>query len=482
MAVCRAARPDGNGIPHPVGAGRLLTLFIVYRIGARLVSARAGLLAAIVLATTFRFLLYARQGLTDVPVTAMVTLSIWGFLSARDAAAGRSRRFALLGWAATGAAALIKGPVAVFGPLVWGIYLLAADRTRDAWRRVHAPTGVLVAAAVALPWHIAMIVLHGRAFLDVALGYEVVARYASPDFPGRDRGFFYYYGVWFGDAAPWSIFFVAAIVWSVRAWSALDSGCRRVLQLSAIWFATVLVVFSFSSYKLPHYIMPAFPPTALVVGVFADAVLRGRVASAWLWRVPVALTSMLLAAGAVLLSLLLLRAFLVPATDASMVLPAVMIAGAVALAGCVVARRDRLALQVLLVALVAAYAWIVIVISPRELRRFQPIPELGRTVQRVAAPGDPLAVAGNYGAPGLVFYAHRPVRQLVNREELIQYLSEPGPRYCVLPQTDFESVRPEIARQYRIVDSGDVFSVRMRRLLERDPERAGRTLVLVGPR
>jgi 4-amino-4-deoxy-L-arabinose transferase-like glycosyltransferase len=473
-----ALGPIETAFRLPSALAGLLTLLLVYRMGASLVSPRAGSIGALVLATTFRFVLYARQGLTDVPVTAFVTLGIWAFLRAFDAPAGRDRLFALAGWAATGCAALTKGPVAIIGPLAWVIFALLTDR-RTALRRLHAPLGIFVAAAIALPWHILMVALHGRSFLDIALGYEVVARYVSPDFPGRDRGFFYFYGVWLGDAAPWSLFFIAALIWAAVSRRSLDDGARRAVRLSIVWFLTVLLLFSFSSYKLPHYIMPAYPPTALLVSVFADAVLRGAVAYRLLWRVAAALTAVLLVVGAVLLGLLLRRAFALPLSDPSFVLPVLLTAGAVGLTASVFARRDSHVLAALLATLVAGYAWVIIVISPRELRRFQPIPALARSLESIAGPGEPLAVAGNYGAPGLVFYARRPVEQLVDRQELLRYLAGPGTRHCVLPLADFEAVRGAVPRTWRIVDEGAVFSVRMRRLLERAPERAGRTLVLV---
>jgi hypothetical protein len=197
------------------------------------------------------------------------------------------------------------------------------------------------------------------------------------------------------------------------------------------------------------------------------------------WQVPAFLSALMLISGAVLLGLLLRRAFALSLLDPSVVLPLLLAAGAIAIAASLVQRRDARMLTALLVTLVSAYAWIAIVVSPRELRRFQPIPGLARSVRTVAQPGEPLAVAGNYGAPGLVFYARRPVEQLVDRDDLVRYLSAPGPRHCVLPLTDFEAVRPSVPRSWRVVDEGAVFSVRMRRLLERTPERAGRTLVLI---
>jgi hypothetical protein len=198
-----------------------------------------------------------------------------------------------------------------------------------------------------------------------------------------------------------------------------------------------------------------------------------------LWTAPAFLSAMLLLVGAVLLALLLRRAFELQLSDISFVLPIAMTAGGVTVAISAARGRARTCIWTLLTTLVASYAFIVIVIAPRELRRFQPIPGLAASVRSIAQPGDALAVAGNYGAPGLVFYARMPVRQLVDRADLVAFLSEPGRRHCVLPRTDFEAVAGELPRRYRVVDEGAVFSVRMRRLIERTPERAGRTLVLI---
>ena len=463
--------PTETAFRVPSALAGLLTLFLVYRIGERLVSHSAGLVAAIALATTFRFVLYARQGLTDVPVTALVTLAVWCFLDGR-------RGVVLLAWAATGCAALMKGPVAIVGPLVWIFFALWSEGWSGV-KRMRIVEGAIVAAAIAMPWFVVMIALHGRAFIDVALGYEVVARYMSPDFPGRDRGFAYFWGVWLGDAAPWSLFFVTAIVWVVSRWSSLDERTRRAAQLAIVWFLTVLLLFSVSSYKLPHYILPAYPATALLVGVFADTVMRGAVAPKWLWRIPAALAAVFLIVGAALLGLLLQRAFGLPIADPSFVLVAILAAGALALAISLVLGRDQHVLAALTITLIASYAWTVVVISPRELRRFQPIPGLARSVQQIAKAEEPLAVAGNYGAPWLVFYARHQVEQLNDREELIRYLSATGTRHCGLPLSDFEAVRNDAPGSWHIVARGEVFSVRMRRLLESTPEQAGRTLVLI---
>ena len=463
----------------PAALAALVAVLATFAIARDLVSARAGVLAGVALATTLRFVLYARQGLTDVPVAAAVTCAIWAMSRAFTLDDRQGRRFAYLGWVFVAVAILLKGPVGFFAPIIWTIWAVLSGG-RVAFARTRPIAGVAIVAVLALPWFLVMYGLHGRAFLDVALGYEVVARYLDQDFPGRDRGFLYYWGVWFGDGIPWSLFLIPAFGWAYARRKSLTAGEASALRLSGIWFFAVLFLFSFSSYKLPHYILPAYPAMALAIGIFFNAALEERVPGL-LWRVPAALSAVALAASAVLLWLLLARAFELTLPEPSFVLPMIIAAGALAVLVCLVARGNR-ALKVFsarAATMVLCYGCLATFVASRELRRFQPVPTLAAAARDVVAPSEPLAVAGNYGAPGLVFYARHPVRQLENQAALLEYLSAPGRRHCVLPESDLEQIKPQLTRPIRIQAQAEVFSVRMRRLLESEPQRASRMLLLV---
>jgi 4-amino-4-deoxy-L-arabinose transferase-like glycosyltransferase len=461
----------------PSAIAGLCTVLLIYSLGAHLVSPRTGLIAGLSLATTMRFVVYARQGLTDIPATAFVTLTIYGFVRALDEPV-QSRRYALLAWIGVAGAALTKGPVAVLGLLVVLLFALIYVRT-PVWRRLHVVPGLLLAAAMVLPWFVFMITKHGRAFVDVAIGHEVVARYLSSDFPGRDRGPLFFWTVWPGDGAPWSLLCTSAFVWMAWRWRVLEAPVRRGAALAALWFLTVLVVFSFSQYKLPHYIIPAYPAMALLVGIFADAYLARRAVPSPLWTVPMYIIGLALIGLAFLLSLLLQRAFDLPLNDAAFVLPVALVLGGIAILVAQFMQRELRALGALVAIIVFAYGYIGLVIAPQELRKFQPVPSLAHVVRHVSAPNQPVAVLGTYAMPGLVFYAGRPVVALREREEVIDFLSSPGPHICVLARSDYDAIRGSMPPAHVIAGEGDVFSVRMSRLLESEPERKTNTLLVV---
>ena len=392
----------------------LSAVLAVFGLGCELASRRAGVLAAVVLATTFRFVLSARQGLTDVPVTAAITLALWTMSRAVTGQAGPIA--ARSAWALVGAAILLKGPVGFLAPLIWTVWTLLAGG-RDAVRRTRPFDGMLIAALVAGPWYGAMLIRHGQGFVDVALGYEIMARYLSPEFPGPDRGFLYFWGVWPGDGAPWSLFLPPAFWWAYAYGGRMVERERQAMQFAGIWFVTMLLVFSLSQYKLPHYILPAYPAMALAVGIFGNAAAEFRVPTL-LWRVPAYLSALALAACAALLWPLLTRVFGLAPPDPAFLLPAV-VAGAAVLTAWVASPRVGMhplpTFGVLAATLVVTFGLLGSFVAPRGLRKMQPVPALAAAARRVVAPDEPFAVAGNYGAPGLVFYSRHPVRQLTDR-------------------------------------------------------------------
>jgi 4-amino-4-deoxy-L-arabinose transferase-like glycosyltransferase len=150
--------------------------------------------------------------------------------------------------------------------------------------------GVLVAllacAVVAIPWHHAMLARHGLPFWDELYGDNHWRRLVL----GRhgDRGAFDYFLRELGYAVlPFVALVPAALAWVVSrpvAGAAPAVGAIRppgptdrrqeIFWLGAIWFVSAYAVVSLSITKFHHYILPALPGLALVIGCFLDDLLR----------------------------------------------------------------------------------------------------------------------------------------------------------------------------------------------------------------
>ena len=263
--------------------GAALWLTLRRRAGAQV--AGTGLL---VLATSPFFFIGGQYANHDMLVAGTISAAVLSFVRALapPPAAGRLR-WLLLGWACCGLALLSKGLIGVVLPaLVMGPWLLAQGRWRDLLRLLH-PLGLMVFAAVALPWLWAMQQRY-PGFFDYFIVEQHFRRFASRSFNNVQPAWFYLWVLPF-LTLPWSPFLLAA--WPRlrqalrRPASSAEAEQRRWVGLLLWWLLVVVGFFSLPASKLVGYIMPALAPFCALLAM-AFSAPEGR-ARHWLGRVAV---------------------------------------------------------------------------------------------------------------------------------------------------------------------------------------------------
>jgi 4-amino-4-deoxy-L-arabinose transferase-like glycosyltransferase len=238
--------------------------------GARWASPRAGLLAGLMVAANLELFLYARLVKPDLLFVLCVTA---GLAALAEAVRGGGRGWLVAGYAALGLAALAKDLLGAVGPLA----VIALYR----WRGGPAPAGgfrpglaAAIVAVVMLPWH--LLVERGSPGF---LWYTVVDNHLlnvarQRAFPDEDvpLGSLEFLAVTVVGFFPW----VLAAPWALAR--GLRAGDREQApwRICALWAAAVLVLFTLSPFKLPHYGLPAFPALALLTARLWDDALAGR--------------------------------------------------------------------------------------------------------------------------------------------------------------------------------------------------------------
>jgi 4-amino-4-deoxy-L-arabinose transferase-like glycosyltransferase len=178
-----------------------------------------------------------------------------------------------------GLATLAKGIAGLGLPVL--VFLAYLGFTWN-WRRLARAQigyGVLVAllavAVVAVPWHEAMLILHGKPWWDELYGDNhwrrlVVGRHG-------DRGTFEYFLRELGYAAlPWIALAPAALAYVVMR-PVREVRRQGIFWFGAIWFVAAYALVSLSVTKFHHYILPALPGLAIAIGCALDDWLERRV-------------------------------------------------------------------------------------------------------------------------------------------------------------------------------------------------------------
>jgi len=259
--------PTETAARLPAYLATLLTIALVAWFARRRWGADAGWVAGIALATLPLVLAYARTTIFDSTLALFTTAAILCFAEDRP----------VLAWAAIGAGALTKGPIAILIPLATVVPYawLVGERIRRyfPWR------GLVVFGLVALPWFLA-VTARVPAFPHYVFVRETFERVTTPSFH-RTAPFWYYLPILPVAAFPWIVPVLARLgggraKWAWRA-RRVNLAARDPILL-ACWVLGPLAFFMLNQSKLPQYVLPLMPAFAFAA---ARALTLNGVAGGW---------------------------------------------------------------------------------------------------------------------------------------------------------------------------------------------------------
>jgi 4-amino-4-deoxy-L-arabinose transferase-like glycosyltransferase len=231
------------------------TCLLCWALARRMLGARPGFLAALMLTTAPLTVIESKLATTDATLGLFLLgcqFALWE-LGKRPSpiAAG-------VFWVSLALATLTKGPVgialvAAAGLLSWWWGGPAVCWSRLQWRR-----GLPTFALITLPWYIAIGIVSRGSFYREAMGFQVVKRVAMGieqhgGFPG------YYIVTGLLTLHPWSALLPAALL---GAW--LRRKANPALGFLLGWAVGPLILLECVQTKLVHYYLPAAPAVAML--------------------------------------------------------------------------------------------------------------------------------------------------------------------------------------------------------------------------
>lgn len=250
----------------------LLGIVMAYVLGRAMFDPWTGQAAAALLAAAPLYFGLSQVLVLDATLTALMTVAlgcVW------LAYAGVHRRlFTVVAYAATALAVLTKGPTALLLPAVIVVLFLVLRRDIGALRWLCSPLGMLVFAAITLPWYV-LVSVRNPEFLNFFVVKQHFDRFFRPD--EHKQPLWFFVPIVLAGFLPWSVFVLLAP-------RTMAPFIRRMLRrrlsppvlYCVIWSAVIFGVFSCSQSKLGTYVLPMFCPTAILLARFFRSVIDGN--------------------------------------------------------------------------------------------------------------------------------------------------------------------------------------------------------------
>jgi 4-amino-4-deoxy-L-arabinose transferase-like glycosyltransferase len=273
------------------------TLWLIYDLGRRLWTRKAGMYAAMAALMCIQFVFQAKRAQIDPLVVFFITAANWGLL--RHVLCGPNWRAYWFGCFCAGLGVITKGvgflALLMLLPYVWaslrGWHGVATMGRNVWWRWLLGLVAVL--AAIGL-WLVPMLLAaHAHAgdprytaYVNNILFHQTAGRYAHAWH--HIHSAFYYLPLLLYNWLPLSLTYPGTLP---RWWHALREKDARIL-VPLGWIVLVLLFFSASAGKRDVYILPILPMLALITAPYLEELLATR----WL-RALCALFVVLVGAG-----------------------------------------------------------------------------------------------------------------------------------------------------------------------------------------
>lgn len=401
----------------------------VWWLGAALVSADVGLIAALLLLTCPAVFALARYAILDMTFTAFLFAGA-GLLTV---AAIRNRpRLQWAGYLCLAMAVCVKGPVALaLCGLAFVLCIAVSPTLRPRLLGLRWGLGLLVVAAVASPWFVYMYHRFGHDFVQGYALNENLLLFTKPPYANQPGWTFYLQIVAVG-LLPWTPVLVGRaydILRDIVSGEAIDPSETALWS----WVIAIIAFFSASQFKLDHYVFPAAPALYLLVArSWADvregsAVARhSGIRTGFLFVGPVLIVAGIVSGCLLIVSLAL--------PSASLILPIAFVTAGVLLTGPRQAHRSD-SPSIVAAAFAVLYLVVVSWVMP-SLEQQKVVDDVARAVPLAGAPAPRLcAYRLNRWTNSFLFYASRRAALLDEPDAFARFVNEDGPFYCVVPES-----------------------------------------------
>jgi len=244
----------------------LCTCLLVYFVGRKLFNRRTGFLSSLILATSTIIFALTHITTLDMAFTFFLSAALSCFLLSTEETNKNYRdSYLWCMYALAALAVMTKGLIGLIFPLgIIFFYVLIFNE----WRKLKTYriiTGLLIFLLITVPWHV-LVQIRNPEFLHFYIVEQHFLRYFTT-YAGRTQPFWFFPLVLILGFYPWIAFLPQAILNNIPRKLNNLSKYRTTLFL-LLWPVVIYIFYSCSNSKLIPYLLPIFPPFAILVGKY----------------------------------------------------------------------------------------------------------------------------------------------------------------------------------------------------------------------
>lgn len=243
---------------------------IAYAAGRVMFSRRAGVISALVLATSPLYFGAAHYANLDLEVAVLISTSLLFFIMSAQTPSSLHKGFLISAYVFASLAALTKGLIGIAFPvMIIGTWIVLLNR----WSlipRMRILTGFVLFMLITVPWYV-LVQKANPQFFEFFFIKQQVARFLTTEHFNNRTTWWFYIPIVIAGLFPWCVFIAQAIFQAAKkCWQQKQASANQLFLL--IWFFLIFTFFSFPKSKTVGYILPVFPPAALLIGYYLDTI------------------------------------------------------------------------------------------------------------------------------------------------------------------------------------------------------------------
>ena len=232
------------------------TVIVTYLFGCRLMNRWPAFLGALVLLSSSHYVHFARFGMTDAPLTFFISLALYFFWLGHE-----RNRYLIFSGIAIGLAVMTKSFAGFFVfPIIW-IYCWWSKDVEILTRSSYW-IGVMIVAAIALPWNLYELVTNRSGYVNEAIVKHLFLR-TFTSLEGHTGNLYYYIRILVNKYHPWIL--VAIVSAPFFLFKSIKKRFKEDIFLT-VWMFFIFLVITLMQTKLDWYILPLYPALSLTVG------------------------------------------------------------------------------------------------------------------------------------------------------------------------------------------------------------------------